>query len=100
MKIAIYSKQNDSQIVELIKLEANKYGFSFDNKNPDVVFSVGGDGTFLRAVHEYLNQAEHIQFIGINSGSLGFLYDFSKEDIQMVKKHMKNAQHCLSCKLL
>ena len=93
MKIAIYSKENNTQIVELIKAESNKYGFSFDDKNPDVVFSVGGDGTFLRAVHEYLNQADHIKFIGINSGSLGFLYDFSKEDIPSIMKNL-NEEKC------
>ena len=24
--------------------------------NPDVVITIGGDGTFLRAVHKYMNQ--------------------------------------------
>ena len=29
--------------------------FIYDEKNPDLVISIGGDGTILEAVHQYLN---------------------------------------------
>lgn len=91
MKIGIYYKQENSDIVDLLKRELKKYNFDLDDKNPDIVFSIGGDGTFLRAVHAYINQLDKISFIGINSGSLGFFYDFSKEEIpEIVKKIADN----------
>jgi len=90
MKIGIYCKQENSDIVELLKSELKKYDFVLDDKNPDIVFSIGGDGTFLRAVHSYINQLDKISFIGINSGSLGFFYDFSKEEIPEIVKKIKD----------
>ncbi len=86
MKIGIYYKQENKNVVDLIRKEAEKYGFTFDNKNPDVVFSIGGDGTFLRAVHMYIDKLDKIHFIGINNGSLGFFYDFAKDEIPAILK--------------
>ena len=90
MKIGIYYKQENKNVVDIIKQEADKYGFEFDNKNPDVVFSIGGDGTFLRAVHMYIDKLEQIRFIGINNGSLGFFYDFAKDEIPNIMKGLKD----------
>lgn len=84
MKIGIFYKDENSSIIEKIKKEASKRGITFDNKSPDIVFSVGGDGTFLRAVHEYIEHLDTIEFIGINSGSLGFFYDFTENDISHI----------------
>ena len=84
MRIGIYYKQENQEIVELIKLEAEKYNFILDDNDPDIVFSVGGDGTFLRAVHQYIDILDDVVFIGINTGSLGFFYEFSKEQIPMI----------------
>ena len=82
MRIGVYyyKKENES-IAELVIREADRFGFSLDNKTPDIVISIGGDGTFLRCVHHYLNRLANTAFIGINSGSLGFYCDFVKEEI-------------------
>ena len=91
MKVGIYYKQENHDLVETIKKELKKYDIAIDNRHPDIVFSVGGDGTFLRAVHMYMDRLEEIHFIGINSGSLGFFYDFNKEEItSIVEKIAKN----------
>ena len=89
MKIGVYYKQENNLVLNSISEQAKKYGFILDNENPDVVFSVGGDGTFLRAVHAYIDRLDKVQFIGINSGSLGFFYDFAKEDIPEIFKKLK-----------
>lgn len=88
MKIGIFYKKENPQIVNKIKEEIDKYSYALDNDNPDVVFSIGGDGTFLRAVHYYLDKLDSILFIGINSGSLGFLYDFNEEEIPLLFKNL------------
>ncbi|TAJ13410.1 NAD kinase [Marinilabiliaceae bacterium JC017] len=46
----------------------------------DLVFSIGGDGTFLETVT--FVQDTGIPIVGINSGRLGFLADISKEEIE------------------
>ena len=74
MKIGIFYKKENQEIIDLIIAEANKHHFEIDNNHPDVVFSIGGDGTFLRAVHKYIDALDEVRFVGINSGSLGFFF--------------------------
>ena len=92
MKIGIFSKNENKEIISLIEEEIHNYGYVLDNKNPDVVFSIGGDGTFLRAIHQYVDQLDSICFIGINSGSLGFLYDFTKDEIPEIFKKLSEGK--------
>ena len=58
-------------------------GYFADNpglEGVDLVFSIGGDGTFLEAV-TYVKDSG-IPIVGINSGRLGFLAVISKEEIE------------------
>ena len=83
MKFAIFKKSDkdvSGAINTLIK-ECEHFGFSFDEENPDFVFVLGGDGTFLKAVHHYFDKLDKIKFVGIRFGTLGFFYDFDGEDI-------------------
>ena len=47
----------------------------YDTLNPQYIFSLGGDGTFLYTFNHFYNQA--IKLIGINTGTLGFYTFFS-----------------------
>ncbi len=49
-------------------------------KDPDLVVSVGGDGTFLRTVNRYLDS--EAPFVGVNTGSLGFLQEVNSEHLE------------------
>ena len=53
----------------------------FDPDHPDVVIVVGGDGTFLRAIQEYIDQIDNLMFVGVKEGSLGFYTDYLTEEI-------------------
>ncbi len=55
-----------------------------ENNLPDIVFSIGGDGTFLDAV-SFVRNTE-VPIVGINSGRLGFLANISKEEIPQALK--------------
>lgn len=55
-------------------------GYKEDEVNPELVFSIGGDGTFLNAVNKYFEKEPY--FIGIKSGHLGFLCEYDEEDIK------------------
>jgi len=52
-----------------------------DENDPDTVFVVGGDGTFLLAVHQYLPKLNQVNFIAIHTGTLGFFTDYQAEEI-------------------
>ncbi|WP_048602747.1 NAD kinase [Rubeoparvulum massiliense] len=48
---------------------------------PDIVLSVGGDGTMLEAFHQYVGHLEEVAFVGLHTGRLGFYADWKPEDI-------------------
>ena len=85
-KIAIYTFKNNELSKEISEI-VSRNNFSLDEKNPDIVIAVGGDGTLLRAVHRYLDQIDHIKFIGINTGTLGYLMQFSVEDLDNILRN-------------
>jgi len=53
--------------------------------SPDLVISIGGDGTFLRSARMFINSDSPI--LGINRGRLGFLTEFNPEEYE---KHLIN----------
>ena len=94
MKIGVYYyKDSNKEKADSITEEVNKYGFAIDNDNPDIVFSIGGDGTFLRAIHHYLNKLDKILFVGINHGTLGFFYDYNAEDLSNLLDSIKKNEY-------
>ena len=76
-RFVIWGKNNPSLEERLIGL-----GFIRDDNNPEYVFSLGGDGTMLDAVHKYMH-IDDVKFIGINYGKLGFYTDFVKDDLDI-----------------
>lgn len=67
------SKKVAASIVE--KLKEN--GKIFDLKKPELVIVVGGDGTFLSAIQQYVSMINDVYFVGIHSGTLGFFSDYT-----------------------
>ena len=54
--------------------------FTGDDFDADIVISMGGDGTFLKAASRV--RQKMIPILGINMGRLGFLADISPNDIE------------------
>lgn len=52
-----------------------------DKRHPDIVITVGGDGTILRAVQQYINELETTHFVGIHTGTLGFYTDYEIDEV-------------------
>jgi len=51
-------------------------GFIYDEKKPNLVIAIGGDGTILEAFRLYDKQLNDVSFVGIHSGHLGFYTDW------------------------
>lgn len=64
--------------------------FDSDDFDADMVISVGGDGTFLKAASRVGRR--EIPILGINTGRLGFLADVSPEEIEAAFEEIYN-QH-------
>lgn len=128
MKVAIYGqyyKPEDKEYIEELLLILNKNAIEFVieqnyfnglkkeidvnnsatfssykelNASFDFMFTVGGDGTILRAVTFIRNS--NIPIVGINTGRLGFLATVQKEEIvnaieQLLKKNYKIKERTL-----
>ncbi|KRN89072.1 NAD kinase [Ligilactobacillus ceti] len=52
-----------------------------DEKHPEIVITIGGDGTLLSAFHKYQDQLESIRFVGVHTGHLGFYTDWREDEI-------------------
>ena len=83
MKFVVFKKEDKdvSKEENLLLNECKKRDLVLDESNPDIVFVLGGDGTFLKAVHHYLDRIDSLKFIGIRCGTLGFFYDFNKDEV-------------------
>ena len=95
MKFAVFTKidKDVSDVEKIVVKECEKHFLTRDNDNPDVAFVLGGDGTFLRAIHSYIDKLDQILLVGIRCGTLGFFYDFGEEDISRVVEFIANNQY-------
>lgn len=82
-KFAIVAKKDDvSQNIELkIKSALLANQWLEDKQEPDLVFCIGGDGTFLFAAHKYMMIEKKVSLLGIHTGTLGFFTDYTKEEV-------------------
>lgn len=65
--------------------------FDGDNFEADMVISIGGDGTFLKAANRV--GRKNIPILGINTGRLGFLADISPEEIDIIFEEIYKNQY-------
>ncbi len=72
------------------KKYADKHKLVNDNKAPTIVISIGGDGTFLKAFHQYRDRLQDIAFLGIHTGHLGFYADWQVEDLEILTTMIAN----------
>ncbi|MEG0366708.1 MAG: NAD kinase [Coprobacillus sp.] len=63
-----------------------------DDKNPELIITVGGDGTMLHSVHQYREQLDKVCFVGIHTGTLGFLTDYQMDEYQELVEDIKSNQ--------
>ncbi|GEK27976.1 NAD kinase [Furfurilactobacillus siliginis] len=87
MRVAIYSYYpNDATraVIEKLTVALNAAHLTIDDDNPDVVVSVGGDGTLLSAFHHYRSILDHIRFVGLHTGHLGFYTDWRDYEIDQL----------------
>lgn len=77
-----------NQVVEYLAMHGKKYTISTGRytdaasmpEDVDLVLVLGGDGTLLQAVADLADS--HLPFLGINLGTLGFLTEVNKDDIE------------------
>lgn len=77
------SKKLSQKITQSLLAE-NK---EINSKNPQCVISVGGDGTFLHAVHHF-KHIDDVVFVGLHTGTLGFFTDYESDEVDILIDHL------------
>jgi NAD+ kinase len=82
-RFTVYSKNEEfsRNICKNITQRLQALSWTEDTVRPDIVISVGGDGTFLRAIHTHLSRVDEIFFVGIHAGTLGFFTDYDAHEL-------------------
>lgn len=90
MKFAIQSKGDDTsnKLKNKIYRYLTEFELIYDEESPDIVISVGGDGTLLHAFHRYIDRIEDTAFVGVHTGHLGFYADWMPDDIEKLVIHI------------
>ncbi|MDE6656465.1 MAG: NAD kinase [Anaeroplasmataceae bacterium] len=72
--------KDDAISLEIKEILLKKIELNLDDKEPELVIVIGGDGTFISAVHQY----PHAIFFGIHTGHLGFFANYTLKDIDQL----------------
>ncbi|ANZ67664.1 NAD kinase [Secundilactobacillus paracollinoides] len=92
MKIAIFSNDGPSsrKVAEALKAKIAAEHLTIDDDHPEIVITVGGDGTLLTAFHHYQDQLASIRFVGIHTGHLGFYTDWRDYEVDQLIDSLAN----------
>lgn len=84
MKFTTVSKgdQKSNEIAEKVRRYLTGFDLVYDEKKPDIIISVGGDGTLLSAFQRYQGLLDHVAFVGIHTGHLGFYADWMPDEVE------------------
>ncbi len=84
MKFVLINRGDEESvnITEQFYSYASNYNLILDKESPDIVISIGGDGTLLEAFHLYENRLKDTVFLGIHTGHLGFYSDWHPKELE------------------
>lgn len=93
MRFSIVSR-TDKVSNEIEKYISSKLAGIVDEEAPQIVISIGGDGTLLHAFHKYKHLLDEVMFVGVHTGHLGFYADWNIEEvdelISLIEKNETN----------
>lgn len=85
MRYFIVHKQDEKSLN--VKRELlDKFNGVLDELEPEVVFSIGGDGTVLDVIAKYQSRISKILIVSIHTGNLGFYTEFLPSEIDLMLK--------------
>ncbi len=83
------SKRIASKLFSVFKDDPDFY---LSKRNPDIVISIGGDGMLLSAFHMYEKELNHVRFVGIHTGHLGFYTDYRDFEVEQLIEDLRHDQ--------
>lgn len=94
MKYSILDKGDDISraLAARFREQASRLGLKADDEAPELVVSIGGDGTMLQAFHRFRNRLDSVAFVGIHTGHLGFYADWQKDELDELVRLIAKTQ--------
>lgn len=87
-----HNNQQSKHVLHNMKAQLTSFSLYEDSQNPDIVISIGGDGTFLTAFHRYQHRLKDVYFIGIHTGRLGFYTDWQPQQTLQLLESLTQQQ--------
>lgn len=83
MRFAVVARKDEKSrdVKDKICARLSESAYMYDEAEPELVISVGGDGTLLEAFHQYKGQLKDVRFVGLHTGSLGFYTDWQLSEL-------------------
>lgn len=105
MKLAIYTRSDNSKIEELISVLTDMgVGYILNpehiDESFDFVVSLGGDGTLLEAVRRMKGSGSYSPLLGINSGRLGFLAKIKMQECREAIEAVRSGEYAVENRLM
>ena len=92
IKLFVNNNKESIRFSKKLELELINNGFIIDNDNYDLAIAIGGDGSFLRMIKQN-NFDSDVYYIGINTGTLGFLQEVGKKDYKKFISELVNEEY-------
>ncbi|MFC0232433.1 NAD kinase [Vagococcus entomophilus] len=94
MKIAIVAngQEKSKKIEKELKVLIADTNAEIEMNSPDIVITVGGDGTLLSAFHQYAHLLDKVRFVGIHTGHLGFYTDWRDYELAALVESLSKDQ--------
>ncbi len=92
MKIAIVHNNTTESLIVTQELRELLFQANLEvvKHKPDIIISVGGDGTLLSAFHRFAHLLDSVRFIGVHTGHLGFYTDWRQYNLTELVESLKN----------
>jgi NAD+ kinase len=84
--------KNDPDCLVIEKELKKRLTLEYDDENPDLVITIGGDGTTLGAIHKYVDKLDKVKFISFNAGHLGFFSSFNKDEMDAFVEYIEKEE--------
>ncbi len=92
--IKLFTNKNEESIrlAKLVRTNFIKNGFNITDNEFDLGIAIGGDGSFLRMV-KATSFDSNPYYVGINSGTLGFLQEVKKDEVDKLIDEIKEKKY-------
>lgn len=92
IKLFINNNKESLALGEIVRKSFINEGFNIQEDNFDLGIAIGGDGSFLRMV-KATSYDSNPYYVGINSGTLGFLQEVKKDEVDKLIDEIKEKKY-------